>query len=338
MVFTRRNPMDYGNLISRAWQHTWQHKWLWILGFLAALAGSGGGGGTGFNMNQSDIEQFLGNEAEMIRRLETFDWGLILAGLAAFLLLLTVMGIVFWLVGLAARSGLITAYNNLEQGQKSDFGTAFRSGWPHVLRLIGMKIALFLPFIIVPLLLVGGLVAFVVSAIVTDGESLAGGPMVLLCLVPLLCLLPFVIIILSFVDAYAFRGIVLQNLGVIDSIRHGWRIFRDNLSHNLILGLIFTVISWIYGLIVGLIVGIFALGATGPLILQIVQGEPLSTGRMVMAGIGAIVAGILAAALTSVLVAWQSGTFTLAYRQFANLETPVLKEKDPLLQGYDPLI
>ncbi|MGD8904906.1 MAG: hypothetical protein PVI67_15190, partial [Anaerolineae bacterium] len=37
--------MDYGKILTRAWEITWRWKILWILGFLAAL-GSGGGGGS----------------------------------------------------------------------------------------------------------------------------------------------------------------------------------------------------------------------------------------------------------------------------------------------------
>jgi len=37
--------MDYGAILSRAWKITWNHKILWVFGFLAGLASGGGGGG-----------------------------------------------------------------------------------------------------------------------------------------------------------------------------------------------------------------------------------------------------------------------------------------------------
>ena len=41
--------MDYGALVSRAWNLTWRHRFLWILGLFAgggvSSCGSGAGGG-----------------------------------------------------------------------------------------------------------------------------------------------------------------------------------------------------------------------------------------------------------------------------------------------------
>jgi len=42
--------MNYGDTLKRGWQLTWNNKWLWLLGFLAAL---GGGGGFGSSANTS---------------------------------------------------------------------------------------------------------------------------------------------------------------------------------------------------------------------------------------------------------------------------------------------
>ena len=40
--------MDYGQLFRRGWEIVWQNKYLFVLGFLAAL-GAGGNGGSGIN-------------------------------------------------------------------------------------------------------------------------------------------------------------------------------------------------------------------------------------------------------------------------------------------------
>ena len=36
--------MDYMGILKRAFHVTWNHKVLWLFGFLSALLGSGGGG------------------------------------------------------------------------------------------------------------------------------------------------------------------------------------------------------------------------------------------------------------------------------------------------------
>ena len=51
--------MDYGKVLSRAWEITWRWKVLWILGFLASLAsGGGGGGGPSSSFSGGDIERW----------------------------------------------------------------------------------------------------------------------------------------------------------------------------------------------------------------------------------------------------------------------------------------
>ena len=46
--------MDYGKVLSRAWEITWRWKALWILGFLAALGRGGGGGNYSYRIDSSD--------------------------------------------------------------------------------------------------------------------------------------------------------------------------------------------------------------------------------------------------------------------------------------------
>jgi hypothetical protein len=47
--------MDYGKILSRAWEIAWRWKVLWILGFLASLGqGRGGGNGSSYSTSSSD--------------------------------------------------------------------------------------------------------------------------------------------------------------------------------------------------------------------------------------------------------------------------------------------
>src|SRR5436190_18100031 len=44
LLVNKEPSMHYGELLSRAWQLTWQHKVLWVFGMLAALVSAGNGG------------------------------------------------------------------------------------------------------------------------------------------------------------------------------------------------------------------------------------------------------------------------------------------------------
>ena len=45
--------MDYGNILRRSWDVIWNHKFMLVLGFLAALGSGVGSGGGGNNANYS---------------------------------------------------------------------------------------------------------------------------------------------------------------------------------------------------------------------------------------------------------------------------------------------
>ena len=57
--------MDYGKLFRRGWEIVWQNKYLFILGFLAALGGGGGGNsGSNFNYNVPGGNDFPADAVE----------------------------------------------------------------------------------------------------------------------------------------------------------------------------------------------------------------------------------------------------------------------------------
>ena len=52
--------MDYGKLLTRAWNIIWEHKFLILLGVLVALGGTGGGSNVNLNLSlpQGDVRGF----------------------------------------------------------------------------------------------------------------------------------------------------------------------------------------------------------------------------------------------------------------------------------------
>lgn len=119
--------MDYGKLFRRGWEIVWQNKYLFILGFLAALGG-GSGGNSGGNFNYS-VPGPGGSDvpAETFAEITQFwtQYGGLILGLVCFFFIL---GIVFWLIRLAAVGGLIESVDRIEAGEKMSFGKAFSAG------------------------------------------------------------------------------------------------------------------------------------------------------------------------------------------------------------------
>lgn len=315
--------MDYAQLFRRGWEIVWQNKYLFILGFLAAL-GAGGNAGSGVNYNfpsgsGSSSNPFPPDFASKVTGFWDQYGGLVL-GLVCFFFIL---GIVFWLVRLAAQGGLIEAVDRIESGEKMSFGTAFSAGVSRLGSLVGLHIIINGPFILLGLLFAGLGGSVMLTTLRQGGEisEAAGGTFVILavCGGLLACLLVPLGIIITIVYPFAQRGLLLQKLSVVASIRHGWKIVRDNVGDVILLGVAFLVIGFLFGIITLVVAIPFAFLAMGPFLLDAIQGNEFSFGAAEVATIafGGICLGLGAAAVNSVLTAYRSATVTLAYQQFA---------------------
>lgn len=306
--------MDYLGTIRRGFEHTWNNKFLWVLGFLAAL-------GSGSSFSNSNFSFNSGDTSALQNWLTPERAAALTAGLIGFTCIAFIVGIILWLVSLSARGGLIAAVAQLEAGSgKPTFGSAFRAGWRRVGRLVGMTILLFIiPAILFAILIAAFLVPVTGMAVAAGSAEdptglLAGmgGMAVLFCCV--LFALGLFTFVLSLIYPFAFRGIILRDLGVMDSIRHGWEVFRNNLGNIILLGLAFMLI--------GIAILILAVAILVPVGLAV--GIPLAMlGRTdatflqgLLAALGILVGVLVFAAISAITTAWQSSTFTVAYLQW----------------------
>ena len=318
--------MDYGQLFRRGWEIVWQNKFLFILGFLAALgAGGGFGSGTNYSFPSSSTSPTSPFPPDFVEEVTGFwsQYGGLILGLFLFLIIL---GIVFWLIRLAAQGGLIEAVDRIEVGEKMSFGTAFSAGVARIGGLVGLNLLINLPFIIFGLIfsVMGG--SFFLTAMRQGGEisEAMGGTFAILAVCGGLvgCLLVPLGIIVQVVYPFAQRGLLLQRLGVVGSIRHGWQVVRNNVGDVLLLIVAFLVIGFLFGLVTAVFTIPLAFLAAGPFILDAIQGNEFNFGMTQVATLafGGICLGLVAAAVNSVLTAYRSATVTLAYQSFIQKE------------------
>jgi hypothetical protein len=331
--------MDYGDLLKRGWNITWNHKYLWWLGFLAALGGSaGGGGGGGSNFNfpsgsggssstgsgelpfdEAGLEQFLENTLA-----EGSFWagiGIVVAGLVACLLLFS---LVMWFVRLAAEAGLIHAAFDIDAGQKTSFGDAFAHGREHMGTLFVVNLILKAPIILFVLLfacagflMVGGMAGMGnLQAMESQLASVAG----ILIILPLcvFCLLVPYTFVVQLMYPIAQRGVVLGNLGAMDSVRHSWTVLKANVGEMLLLGIIFWFMMLIFGIASAIVVVPILVATLLPVGLAFYNTNEISTGLAILGGIGVVLSMIAGAFVSSVMVVMRSSTFTLAYLELLN--------------------
>lgn len=308
--------IDIMDTLQRGWRLTWNNKWLWLLGFLAAL---GGGGGSSYSSSNYQFNsQDMGNLSP--------QFGAALAGgILVLVCVFFIVGILLWLVSLAARGGLITSVVELDRGETSSFGKSFRQGWRKLLPLVGMTLLLFAVVIILGIIIAAVFAGTLVGALAAGSSGSDGGQGVMAILgslgIGLLCLLCLLIplgIILSLIYPFAYRGMMLRDLGVMDAIRHGWQVLRAHVGQIFLLGIAFLVINLIIGLVGGLIIGV--LGLTTGIIPMLFSGGTASSSQWIAAGLGFLAVVIIFSLISAVITAWRSATFTLAYQQWMGKE------------------
>jgi hypothetical protein len=319
--------MDFGRVFSRAWEISWNNKYLFILGFLAALGGGAGGSRPQFNYSFSGGNLPPDFEQNIERAIATALPLILAAGCLALF-----VGLIFWLIRLTAQAGLISATWRLDTGEKVRFGEAFSAGTGYLPRMLGINILLFGPFWLIGLV---GLAIFIASfgAYFTAlPDTGGGGPLgalggafalVGLCAAVVACLLIPVWVIVAVVYAFAQRGAVVQDLDVVGSIRHGWNVVTENVGDVLLLVIFFLVLGIVFGIVVSLLLLPLGFLAVGPAFLSMLRGS-VGVGDVVYLVVGGIVVGLLAAVLNSLLVTYRSVAVTLAYEQFTGAKEVVV--------------
>jgi len=319
--------MDYGKILRKSWDIIWNHKFMMFLGFLAALGsgasggGSGGGGNSGYTFDGSEFET-LPQMTENIGAILAAA-GVLLLGLICFLI---VLGLILWLLRLTAQAGLIDAAARLDAGEKVSFGGAMSAGWHKLGRMIGLNLVLFGVFVIIGIvgaLILAGAIGASFAGAATGGEDMAAllgsigvGFIALFCC--LFCVLFILGIVVSILYPFAQRAAVLEDMGVIASIKRGWQVIKENLGEVIILLLIFLMLGFVVGVITLAIFIPVAAVSFAPVGLRLFGGGGIEALDVVLATGGLLCMVLLGAVINAVFVSFRSTAFTLAYGEFTN--------------------
>ena len=240
--------MDFGKVLSRAWEITWRWKVLWILGFLVSLGSGGGGGGWSSSYSSGDPQA-----AEFGRWAgDAFGPGF-WAGIGGIILALCCLGlliaIALWVVSIIARGGLIAGVQQVEEEGDTSFGQAWRAGASRFWTLLGISILTAIPFIILAIILAAtaavGILAAVGASSGFEEVALPGIIAAITCGAGLCCVLVVLGVILDQIRTYAERAAMLEGLGWIDAFVRGWDVLKSNLVPTIILWLIFFALGFI---------------------------------------------------------------------------------------------
>ncbi len=304
--------MDFGKLLSRSWQIVWNNKFLFVIGFLAAL-GSGGGSGGGGNFNFGSVdESSFDDPTNLVGQAELF-WSQYAGLIIAAVVILLLIGIVIWLISLTAQAGLIDAVDRIDEGGSSSFGEAWAAGVSKLLSLVGLSLLLLAPFVLFTLLVsVVGVGAFVADG----GAFFAILGIIMACLG---CLLIPLAIFIQILYPFSQRAIVLQNKGAVASISHGWHVMRENVGDAAILIIIAIGITLLYGFLAAIAIIPLALLLLGPALASGIIAGSLSVTTIVLGLGGLLCVALFAAVVNAILVTYRSTLMTLGYKHLAGL-------------------
>jgi hypothetical protein len=281
--------MNYGEVLSRAWQIVWKHKVLWIFGILAGCTNAGGGSSNlSYSFSQSDVSPQMQMYLNQLERIPEWQWIAIVV--IAFLVIFVLAVLVIFL-STVGRIGIIRGTQKADQGEaRLSFGELFNGSLPYFWRVFLMNLLVGLVVAVIIFLLV---ILGIIGAVVTVGIAL-------LCLLPLLCLIIPISWLLYVVVEQANIAIVVENKGILDGLQRGWEVFRTNLGAMIVMGLILIIGV---GLIGGMIVGI-------PLFLIVIPAmSGAIIGTQTAIGGGLLIAGLCFVAYLPFLLAF-SGILT----------------------------
>ena len=285
--------MDYGSVLSRAWQLTWRHKVLWIFGLLAGLSSAGNGGA---NARVSANQPGVTLPPAVQQQVERPEF--VLLAVAAALVVLVIV-LVLIVITTIARAGLIGGLQRADEAGALTFREAWSMGTRYFWRMLGIALMLIAPAFVFGLLaLVFVLATFGLGA---------------LLVIPLACVFALAYIPFAIVAHFAQFAVVLDDLRVGAAFRKGWAVLQANLGPIVILGLMLIVIGFVAGL---LIFAPFVAIALPAAVMLAVGGARLDVLVLASVAVAFLIYLPIALILSGILQTWTTAVWTLAWKHF----------------------
>jgi hypothetical protein len=299
-------------ILKQAFKITWRYRPLWIFGFLLALCGGGGGGGGGGNFNfPSGGEGDLG-DFEGLPNIPEIDPNVIIAvvvGFVCLILLLTVIGVV---VQYVTRTALIGMVRQITATQAVTAGDGWRFGWsrrawkifllslligiPATILTIGLILLALSPLL---LLILEDTAATVLSIVLTIFACLFVGLLLLIAGV-----------IIAPIQELAWRGIALDQQGIIDSLRQAIALIKRRFKDVAILWLLMLGVAFGWGFVSLIVVLPVSL-----IVAALLGGIPAGLVYLIsQSGWGALIAGAPLALLALIVIGSAANGFYLIYQ------------------------
>jgi len=326
--------INIGEVLSKAWKIIWKFKVLWIFGI---LAGCGGGNSSRLNYNggggsSSGNQTGTGQLPEFFRRFENMQpermfsefltqYTAIIVGT---IMLLCILWIVFLFLGVMGKTGLIKGASKADGGAQSlGFGELWTESLPYFWRMLGLNVLVGLPFFILIVIVVAGL-GFAGYSTFKDGMP-GGGLMAVFVgmmgvFFGVICVVSIASIIIGMIVEQSQNALVLEDIGILESLGRGWAIFKSAVLTIIVIAIILGVLGSVAGLIMALpIIAVAIPGAIG----VAAAGKDNFIIPLVIAGSCFVAYLPVLLVLSGILQAYNQSVWTLVFRRLAAPATVV---------------
>ena len=315
--------MQHFDLIQRAFRIVWRHKVLWLFGFLLALTGGGGGGGAGYNFSSNDFNRTMSGLPNF-PNFPNFNPDIILPIVLVCCCLLLILIVVSTIVQYVAKAALYRMVDQIEAGDRAPtWREGFRLGWSRrTFRLF------LLEFVIGLLVFVAVLVLLLLAAspllLLATENDLARGIGIAVAVMLFLVFLLIAIVggtILSVLLQFWGREVVLADRGFGDAVASGNAMVRRRAKDVFLMWLLmfaigigFAIVMFLVTIVALLVAGAIGAGL-GYLLFRLTDSWAWALGVGLPPFLLLLIVPI--SIVTGVYMAFQSGVWTLTYRDVA---------------------
>ena len=305
--------MNLSRIIQRSFEITWGYRALWVFGIIMALTtvgnsgvsiGNSGGGGGGHSFAAPS-----GLASKVSLPLTQIDKSVVIALAAAAVVLILLVTEIFAVAHLISETALIRMVDGYEtSGTRVSVSQGFRLGWSrNAMRIFEIDLLVFMAAVLTIILLLAVAAAPLllwtldskILGILGTSVSVMLGILVLIIIIG-------EIIALMILTQFFHRAVVLEGLGVFESLRRGWQMARMRLSETLLLA-----------------VTLFAIDLGFSLILSPVHFLLLAAGG-VLAGLPGLLIGLLTSLFAQGIAPWIAGIIVAAPILFIVIIVPIL--------------
>jgi hypothetical protein len=313
--------MDFGYVLRRAGRITWQHKPLWLFGFLVSLGVVGTQLGTNVSRWEQPVRQLLREAHRTIADYISATPFTVIT-IALVLVVLLALGFGLALLSAAGRAALVSQVRTAEDRGAVELSAGWQAGRETLRPVFFIRVLLGLPTAIVMLMgalpLIGASLLVILAdqpEIVIPG-ALSVPVVIYACLFPATCLAILFSVPLNLLKRLAIRACVLEGLDVHAGIARAWEMLREHLGTLTLVWLILLGVGIGVVLLVGLPLALLMLGLM-TLVAMLVLFSPLASSALTI--LVWLLAWLVGAAVGSVVETFFSATWTLAYRELTGL-------------------